>query len=122
MKIKMDSTKTLFLDIDGTLIYHYGIPNKQTKLHPIMLPGVEEKLIKWEAEGHKIILMTGRRESERDITIKQLSDLGIVYDMLIMGINPGKRIIINDLKPESDEPTALAFCVKRNEGLKNIEI
>lgn len=118
----MGLTKTLFLDIDGTLIYHYGIPNMQTKLHPIMLPGVEEKLIKWEAEGYKIILITGRRESERDITIKQLSGLGITYDMLIMGINPGKRIIINDLKPESDDPTALAFCVKRNEGFKNVEL
>lgn len=114
--------KTIFLDIDGVMIRHHGLSNKQTTLETIILPGVEEKLVKWQERGYKIILTTGRRESEREVTIKQLADVGITYDMLIMGMNPGERIIINDLKPNSNVPTASAICLQRNKGLSDIEI
>lgn len=120
--MKIDGLKTLFIDIDGTLIHHHNIPNMQSKLPTIVLEGVRDKLIEWQGKGYKLILTTGRRESERKVTKQQLSDAGIQYDLLIMGINMGERVIINDVKEDSDEPTARAINVKRNEGFLNIDL
>ena len=114
--------KTLFIDIDGTLIKHKGNLSKQVLEKPELLPGVIEKLNQWDADGHKIILTTGRKESMRKATEIQLSEFGIFYDQLIMGLNRGERIIINDGKSDSDMITASAIQPKRNEGLINIEI
>ena len=56
--------KTIICDIDGTLVKytgegHLGIVNKDHEL----LPGVYDRMRKWEVQGHRIILITGRRES-----------------------------------------------------------
>jgi hydroxymethylpyrimidine pyrophosphatase-like HAD family hydrolase len=118
----MENLKTIFLDIDGTLVYHHGIPNKQTKFSPQILPGVLEKLAEWNMKGYYIVLVTGRRESERSATIRQLEEVGVVYDMLITGIGRGQRVLINDLKPDSEDKTAIAINVIRNTGLSNIEL
>jgi histidinol phosphatase-like enzyme len=120
--MKVEGLKTLFIDIDGTLLYHNGEANMQTKYSPRLLPGVTEKLAEWEEKGYRVILLTGRKESEREETIKQLSQVGIQYDKLIMGLSRGDRVIINDTKPDSDEPTAVAICVKRNKGISDIEL
>ena len=120
--MKVEGLKTLFIDIDGTLLHHHGKANQQTKFVPILLPGVVEKLAEWDVKGYRIILVTGRKESEREGTIKQLADVGIQYDHLIMGISRGDRVIINDIKPDSDAPTAVAINLVRNEGMENIEL
>lgn len=117
-----DMKKTLFIDIDGCLIKHNGNLTKQIKSEVQLLPGVIEKLNKWEAEGHKIILTTGRKESMKELTIRQLESVGIFYDQLIMGINRGERIIINDKKPNNDMCVASVIEIPRNVGLKNVEI
>lgn len=114
--------KTLFIDIDGTLLYHFGTGIEQARLDPKVLPGVHEKLDEWDRKGYNIILVTGRRESERKATEEQLATAGIVYDLLIMGIGGGKRIVINDTKPDSDELTADAICIKRNQGIEDLDI
>jgi hypothetical protein len=114
--------KTIFCDIDGTLVTH-GLPTENTS--PLkalyLLPGTIEKLSEWDAKGYNIILTTGRRESMRKATEEQLADLGIFYDRLIMGIGGGDRIVINDCKPDGRQ-TAFAFNIKRNEGIKDINI
>ena len=120
--MRTEYPKTLFIDIDGTLLHHHGIPNMQARMGTIVLEGVIEKLGEWNMLGHQIILVTGRKESERSTTIKQLSDAHIEYDMLIMGLPRGKRVIINDMKPDSNEPTAIAVSIERNTGIKNINI
>ena len=114
--------KTLIIDIDGTLLHHYGIGITQSHLELPLLPGVIEKFDEWDRKGYNIILMTGRRESERELTIKQLSNLGIVYDQLIMGVGGGDRVVINDTKENSNDPTAFGYTVKRNEGIGGLEI
>jgi hypothetical protein len=114
--------KTIFCDIDGTLIYSFGNLHDQVKKEPKVLSGTIEKLIEWDRKGFNIILTTGRRESLRKVTEIQLSDLGIFYDKLIMGIGGGTRYIINDLKPDNDTPTAIAINLKRNKGIKDVEI
>jgi len=120
--MNIEGQKTLFIDIDGTLLFHWNDPNTQTKYPTVLLEGVLEKFAEWVIKGYRIILITGRRESEKDATIKQLESVGIVYDMLIMGLGRGKRVLINDLKPNSDEQTAIGINIERNKGIRDIEL
>lgn len=112
--------KTIFLDIDGTLIEHSENINEQFLKTPKILKGTLEKLAEWDRKGYNIILTTGRREGVRDLTIKQLSELGIFYDQLIMGLGGGVRILINDRKKDKDYDTAIAINLNRNEGIESI--
>ena len=114
--------KTLFIDIDGTLVKHKGNLSNIYLEEPELLPGVIDKLNKWNSDGHKIILTTGRPESMRKITNEQLEKFGIFYDQLIMGLTRGERIIINDIKPSLDINVASAIQVNRDEGLINVNI
>lgn len=112
---------TIILDIDGTLLRHFGTLADQMTEEPELLPGVAAKLHEWEKLGCRFILLTGRKESMRSITVRQLEAMGIVYDQLVMGIGGGKRVLINDFKENSDLPTAIAINVIRNEGLEHVE-
>ena len=114
--------KTIFCDIDGTLVKHY-IPTKNTDTLSTLqlLPGTIEKFSEWDAKGYNIILTTGRRESMRKSTEKQLAEVGIFYDKLIMGIGGGDRIVINDNKLDGRQ-TAFVFNIERDKGIKDIEI
>jgi len=114
--------KTIFCDIDGTLIEHTVPWESSLPLFKVkILPGTLEKLAEWDSKGYNIILTTGRKESLRGVTEKQLSDVGIFYDQLIMGIGGGSRVLINDLKPNNDI-TAVAINLNRNQGISNLEI
>jgi hypothetical protein len=115
--------KTIFCDIDGTLVKH-NPPTKTTdpELELELLPGVLEKLLEWDKLGYNIILVSGRRESSRVATEKQLSKVGIIYDKLILGIGGGKRYLINDRKDYSNEDYALAINLDRNLGIGETKI
>ena len=90
--------RTLFIDIDGTLVKYMGGGHKQVMHQPhALLPGVLERRRLWEAPGHNIILTTGRRESVRERTESELQRLGIPYDTLLMGLVDGGRVVINDI-------------------------
>tara|TARA_A100001515_G_C4550828_1_gene203356 strand:+ start:142 stop:495 length:354 start_codon:yes stop_codon:yes gene_type:complete len=117
----MNRPKTIFCDIDGTLINH-NPPNEVYKTKPVLLDGTIEKLIEWDRKGYNIILTTGRRESLRSITERQLESCGIFYDKLIMGIGGGVRVLINDLKEDASFETAIAVNLVRNKGIKNVKI
>ena len=73
----MDKPKTIFCDIDGTLVKHTS-PLETTKpdFKMELLPGTLEKLAEWDVKGYNIILMSGRREGARKETEKQLSEVG----------------------------------------------
>jgi hypothetical protein len=118
----MTRPKTIFLDIDGTLVSHLGSIEKQFTESLQLLPGTLEKLSEWDRKGYNIILTTGRRESTRKRTEEQLTEKGIYYDQLIMGIGGGTRILINDKKPDSDDETAISLSLKRNEGISEVYI
>lgn len=122
-KHKLLEPVTLILDIDGTLLEHMGDQTCQIKSKPSPLKGVLDKLNEWERKGYKIILLTGRRESCRKVTEKQLSNAGIYYDQLVMGVCRGTRILINDKKPnDPDIKVAIGIEVERNQGLTNLDI
>jgi hydroxymethylpyrimidine pyrophosphatase-like HAD family hydrolase len=114
--------KTIFCDIDGTLVKHAS-PEICSKPDYKMevLEGTLETLLDWDKKGYNIILTTGRKESLRSITEKQLSEAGIFYDQLIMGIGGGSRYLVNDNKVTGEE-YAFAINIDRNIGIKNIKI
>jgi len=113
---------TIICDIDGTLTWHVDSYHASMSSHQMeLLSGTIEKLLEWEKKGYHIILLTGRKESLRDVTIKQLSDVGIFYDQLIMGVGGGPRYLINDCKPNGDN-SAYAFNIERNKGIVDINI
>lgn len=114
--------KTLFIDIDGTLIIHKDMGVSNQLIDGCLIPGTLEKFTEWDMMGYNIILTTGRRESHRQETEKMLKDLGLFYDKLIMGIGGGDRVLINDRKPNSECDTAYAINVDRNEGVMGVKI
>lgn len=119
----LNRKKTIFCDIDGTLVRHF-LPDITAKNdHKLeLLPQTIQKLLQWEKAGHIIILTTARKESARKNTEKQLSDAGIFYDQLIMGLSSGIRYLINDKKPYDSSDTAIAINLNRDEGISNINI
>jgi hypothetical protein len=112
---------TIILDLDGTVFKHHGSLAKQLLEEAELLPGAMEKILEWERLGCRIIILTGRKESMRSVTIQQLERLGIVYDTLVMGVGGGRRVLINDFKDGSTLPTAIAVNVIRNGGLEHVE-
>jgi mannose-6-phosphate isomerase-like protein (cupin superfamily) len=114
--------KTVFCDIDGTLVAHTGdIESNYTNLNP-PLPGVREAIRAWDRANYRIILTTGRKESTREKTHAQLTALGIVYDDLIMGLPNGDRVLINDRKERGSRNTAYAINLVRNKGLEKVDL
>ena len=111
--------KTIICDIDGTIVEYMGgghtaiIENE----HQI-LPGVRERFRSWEAQGHRIILITGRRESVREHTESELRRLGIPFDVLLMGYADSGRILINDV---GGKVKAHAVNVKRDAGWNDVD-
>jgi len=74
---------------------------------------------KWESAGHRIILITGRRESVRERTESELRRVGIPFDILLMGYADSGRILINDISPHVGDK-AHAVNVPRDAGFHHI--
>lgn len=69
-----------------------------------------------------IILTTCRKEALREQTVRQLQRYGITYDMLIMGLANGQRVLINNLKDNNDTPTAIAINIGKDVGMENLGV
>ena len=113
--------KTIICDIDGTIFKyspngHDAIANEE----PVLLPGVKEHFKRWENTGHRIILITGRRESERTRTEEELRYFHIPYDMLIMGFADTGRVLINDIGGQG-QCKAHAVSLPRNQGFDKFD-
>ena len=118
----MSLPKTIFCDLDGTLTKHPGdstvIQNPDYELE--VLPGTKEIMNEWDKKSYHVIITTGRKESTREATVKQLQRAGILYDQLIMGFGGGDRILINDRKSEGRD-AASVINLDRNVGMGKIE-
>jgi len=114
--------KTIFSDIDGVIFEHSGNITQQHLIKPKLLPGIKETWTDWDRKGYRIILVTGRRESVRPETIKQLTEAGVFFDQLVMGVTGGVRVLINDMKENSPEETAKAINLIRNKGITDVLI
>ena len=111
-----DKPKTLFLDIDGTLLKHHHTISEVYIQPPEILAGVIEKINEWDSQGHTIILVTARKESTRELTERHLRQFGIAWNHLIMGVGGGRRFLVNDKLNESDINRAVGINVVTNEG------
>jgi len=110
---------TIICDIDGVIFLHNNNPSGEDLRTPVE---TSKKLIEWQKLGYNLILITGRRESMRKVTEEQLTHVGIAYDQLIMGLGPGPRYLINDMKTGSFVETAIAINLKRDEGISKVRI
>ena len=110
--------KTIICDIDGTLTEYIDSTTIRSSVYNephVPLPGIDEKMRNWEVKGCRIVLMTGRRESERKRTESELNRIGIPYDILIMGFADTGRVLINDVGRRG-ECKAHAVSLPRNQG------
>ena len=113
--------KTIICDIDG-VIFKYS-PNGTDAIineKPVLLPGVKEQFNEWEKAGHKIILITGRRESVREWTEATLCAFGIPFDVLLMGYTDRGRVLINDVGGKG-QCKAHAVSLPRDEGFEKFD-
>ena len=115
-----EKPKTILCDLDGTIFKHQGDTLGIQRNQPTVLRGVVNKFNEWELNGHYIILMTGRRESLRERTEGHLQAFGIPYDLLLMGVGSGERVLIND-KNMLGEDTCFSVNVEKDGGFESIE-
>ena len=113
--------KTIFCDIDGSILKHAHVASDVITGTPVLLEGVAAKFNQWDSQGHRIILVTARKESMRDITVRHLQELGLVWDQLIMGVGGGARYLINDKLIDSDADRAVAVNVLTDGGFDKID-
>ena len=111
--------KTIICDIDGTLLNYLHDKPLVYRDH-VALPGAVEKMRSWEAKGHRIIIITGRRESERAKTVVELEQARIPYDMLLMGFADTGRVLINDVGSKGN-CKAHAVSLPRDEGFNEYD-
>ncbi len=116
------SFATLFIDMDGVIAQHSAshFPPYYGETGPI---NENLEILKHLRTTGKfqIIITTARHEKFRDITIKQLKEFGLDYDHLIMGLQHGKRIIINDYSKSNPYKSCDSINLKRNSSeLKEI--
>jgi hypothetical protein len=115
--------KCIFLDIDGCIFKHNGSLSLQVLAEAEVLEGVKDKLDEWDRAGYTIVLTTGRRESLRDKTVRDLAKHGIFYDNILFGMGRGQRVVINDMKPDlPNYKTAKAINLPRNKGIGDIKL
>lgn len=117
----MNKYSTYFVDIDGTILMYRGF-DTYTTTSPVLTEGSREKLVAIKEAGHKIILTTARPEYLRGHTENELSDLDVVYDGLVMGIERGPRHLINDLDPSVEGDRAFAWNLIRDAGLSTVQV
>jgi dTDP-glucose pyrophosphorylase len=116
-----EKPKTIFCDIDGTILHHVHKFSDVVNTEPKLLEGVLDKFNQWDSHGHKIILCTARKESARQITETQLKKLGLCWDHLIMGVTSGERILINDKLNPSDNNRSVSINIITNDGFNSIK-
>ena len=114
-RVYCDSFKTLFVDIDGTLMKNSGQYFLPTWGTTPPLPKNVDHLNKMHATGRvRIILVTSRLEKFRDATVKQLEQYGVKYDQILFGMLHASRVVINDYAPTNPYPSAECVNIPRN--------
>jgi ribonucleotide monophosphatase NagD (HAD superfamily) len=111
-------SKTIFIDLDGTLVIHNYKP---LIVSDVFLPGATDFLINAKAQNCYCILTTNRsKENSQEVISYLLSEHNFKFDREIYDLPVGIRYLINDNK--DDEVRAIAIPLERNLGLINISI
>lgn len=111
----LNSFKTLFVDIDGTLFHNCGKYSKIKWGENIPLINNSSYIKELYNNGKtQIILTTSRSEEFKEKTIEQLKKYDIKYHHIIFGLFHCKRYLINDYADSNPYPTAIAINVERD--------
>lgn len=106
---------TIFCDVDGTLFHYRKFKDyKSTYITPVQ--GTIDAINSAYNDGHHVILTTARPEYLRSHTMTELNDGNVMYHRLIMGIERGTRILINDNETPGND-RAFAINVTRNQDI-----
>lgn len=116
----MEKKSTIFCDIDGTIFKYRKFETYESSI-PEVLPKVRDTIKKWRKDGHMVILTTARPHSLYTHTIKELSTQLIEFDKLIMGIERGPRLLINDMDPNKPGQRAIGVNLIRDKGFDEID-
>lgn len=106
--------KTIFIDLDGTLVF-----NSSEYFEPIWGRSLEltnnvNLINKLYDEGKtKIIITTSRKETSD--TLQQLKEINIKYHQIIFGLLHAQRILINDYSATNPYPSAIAINLERDQ-------
>uniref|UniRef100_A0A6C0I685 Uncharacterized protein n=1 Tax=viral metagenome TaxID=1070528 RepID=A0A6C0I685_9ZZZZ len=112
--------ENIICDVDGVIFQHS--PSSNTIFEDNnLIKNCASKIMEWKSQNKKIILMTARAKTTRKDFIELLIENGIVWDELIMGVNPGTRYVINDIKPSHIfTKQAVSINLLRNEGIDHV--
>jgi len=114
--------ETVFCDVDGVLLQHKNNSNDILEENQVILGGVE-KINQWFSSGKTIILTTARPERTRKTFTKMMQDIGIRSHQIVMGLNPGPRYLINDIKPSNPfVKQANCYNLERNYGIRELSL
>jgi hypothetical protein len=111
----VNSGRTWFLDLDGTIFFHNAYLTLEDGKFDIILPGVRDFFSKVN-KNDCIIIASSRADTYKDFTVKSLKHYNIRYDYLLFNLPRGPRILVNDKKVDGTE-TAYAINILRNSGL-----
>lgn len=107
--------KTVFVDLDGTLIENTGeyLPPYQGEGN--LLVNNADVINKMFDSGFvHVIITTSRPKDSRAKTENELKDKGIKYHDMIMGLPHCSRILINDFASTNLYPSSQAINIPRN--------
>lgn len=111
----INTFKTLFIDIDGTLFYNCG-QYSETKWGD-NLPitnNIEYINNLYKNNRTQIILTTARKYEFKDVTISQLKKYNINYHDIIFDLFHCKRYLINDWANTNPYPSAVVINLERD--------
>jgi hypothetical protein len=106
---------TLFVDLDGTLV-----KNSAQYASPFwgetdgIQPNVDAINHLYDSGKVQIIITTSRKETKKEVTLRQLERVGIKYHKIIFDLSHGRRIVINDYAPSNPFKSCDAINIKRN--------
>jgi hydroxymethylpyrimidine pyrophosphatase-like HAD family hydrolase len=111
---------TIFIDLDGTLIFHnsgLSLDGKSIgKVVPIDI-NIFDKLTKFQKSGGKVIVTTARPANSNSSLISQIESFNFKPDQIIFGLTGGQRLLVNDIKPTAPHNrSALSVNIARNSG------
>jgi len=114
----MKNSKTWFIDFDGTLVLQKSHMSEDDHI----LPGTEDFFNKMVKEDDHVIITTARKKEEHEERIiRFLKKYNIKYNKIICDLPSGKRVLINDKKPDGTL-TAYSYNLERDKGIVVEEI
>lgn len=116
---RQNKKATIFCDLEGIIIKHSAVPPDEVE-DIKFIDGSLEKLKELRDDGYFLILTTSRPSNKIFGIVEKIRSNGLEFDQIVCDLPVGPRIQISDSK--NGEPRATAYVVKKNAGIKKIQI